>query len=136
MGKDCTTLHRTWKQYKRWEFGLKWVQQPFLFLLLIIIILLFFSLHFYLELYELCQTSGVEQAIPRLCGNSLRNTKSTRRLSTHFRGFFHRILFLQICRKCGATNPTGATNCRKRACGHSTDLRDRHGIYMKSGKKK
>ena len=53
-----------------------------------------------------------------------------------FSWFFHRILFLQICRKCGATNPIGATNCRKRACGHSTDLRDRHGMYMKAGKKK
>ncbi|PAV84504.1 hypothetical protein WR25_21164 [Diploscapter pachys] len=42
----------------------------------------------------------------------------------------------KICRKCGATNPIGATNCRKRACGHSTDLRDRHKKEMKSGKKK
>ncbi|PAV74342.1 hypothetical protein WR25_13840 [Diploscapter pachys] len=41
----------------------------------------------------------------------------------------------KICRKCGATNPIGATNCRKRACGHSTDLRDRHKKEMKSGKK-
>ena len=132
MGKNCTTLHRTWKRYKRWKFGL---ENGYISLFFFLLLFFFFSLHFYLELYELCQTSGVEQAIPRLCGNSLRNTKSTRRLSTHFRGFFHRILFLQICRKCGATNPIGATNCRKRACGHSTDLRDRHEMNMKAGKK-
>ncbi|PAV63045.1 hypothetical protein WR25_09081 [Diploscapter pachys] len=40
----------------------------------------------------------------------------------------------KICRKCGAKNAIRATNCRKRACGHSTDLRDRHEMEMKSGK--
>lgn len=29
----------------------------------------------------------------------------------------------KICRKCYATLPPNATNCRKKACGHSTQLR-------------
>jgi len=28
-----------------------------------------------------------------------------------------------ICRKCYARNPPKATNCRKRKCGHNSDLR-------------
>ena len=132
MGKNCTTLHRTWKRYKRWKFGL---ENGYISLFFFLLLFFFFSLHFYLELYELCRASGVEQAIPRLCKNSLRNTKSTRRLSTYFHDFLIGF-YLQICRKCGAKNAIRATNCRKRACGHSTDLRDRHGMHVRFSKKK
>ena len=40
-----------------------------------------------------------------------------------------------ICRKCYARLPISAKNCRKRACGHSANIRPKKKIKEKEGKK-
>lgn len=40
-----------------------------------------------------------------------------------------------ICRKCYARLPLGAKNCRKRKCGHSSNIRPKKKIKDKEGKK-